>query len=398
MDLFNIWWTRLEKPAALRPSLNTSGSIQKSRTSSPQRPDIEENLYNANLDASWELDFFGSKRREIEANEADVEAEIEEMHDVMITLLAEMAVNYADLRTAQARLQVAFKNVAAQTDTWELTDAMFRAGRENALSLDQARYNLESSRSIIPELEMQREKALNRITVLTGRPPGSLHDELTDIRSIPRVSIELAVGVPADVIRHRADIRKAERELAAQTARIGVAKADLYPKLSLIGSIGLEAFSAGKLFSGDGRKWSLGPSITFPLFDAGAIRSNIKANMERQQQAITQYENAVLSALEDVENALVTYAKDLKNNKTLKAAVKAARSAAQLAEIQFSSGVSGFTDVLDAQRSLFSFEDQLIQNQGDTFSDLIRLYKALGGGWRSFEHVAVPELFPDNNE
>ena len=230
---------------------------------------------------------------------------------------------------------------------------------------------------------------MNRLAVLTGQPPGSLHTLLGDARPIPRVSIEMAVGIPADVVRQRPDIRQAERELAAQTARVGEATAELYPKFTLSGSIGLESISLGDLFSSGSSLWSIGPSVSWPVFDAGAIRSNIGVQDELRQQALLSYEAVILAALEEVENALTAYAQEQHKIASLQAAAEAARQAAQLAGQQYIAGLTGFSDVLDAQRSLLSFEDQMTESQGAVFSDFVRLYKALGGGWQSLGQTAL---------
>ncbi|MGD8366532.1 MAG: efflux transporter outer membrane subunit [Desulfobacterales bacterium] len=383
-------YRRLQSRAPLFPSLDATASARKSASKKQGEPGMASELYTAGFDAGWELDFFGGARRSVEAYQADLEAGIEDLHDVMVTLLSEVAVNYIDLRTYQARLAVARGNVAAQKETWDLLLALSRSGMGDELAVTQARYNLESSRAKIPDLEVGLEAAVNRLAVLTGRPAGSLQSQLAEVRPIPRASIELAVGVPADVIRQRPDIRRAERELAAQTARIGEAEAERYPKFTLNGSIGLEALSFGDLFSSANRTWSIGPSFSWPVIDGGAVRNNINIQTERRQQALIRYNAAILSALEEVENALVTYAKEQQKLGLLQNAADAARSAAELAGYRYATGMIGFSDVLDAQRSLLSFEDQVAQSRGAVLSDLVRLYKALGGGWQSIGTAGAP--------
>lgn len=384
---------RLKSRSAFYPNVNATASADKSRSgdSDDLRDSGSTELYSAGFDAGWELDLFGGVRRDAEAYQADLEAEKEDLNDVMVTLLAEVATNYIDLRTYQARLAVAQSNVAAQKETWQLLDSLARSGSGDELAVAQARYNLESSRAGIPDLEVGLEEAMNRLAVLTGQPAGSLHQKLSAKQPVPQVSSEIAVGVPADVIRQRPDIRRAERELAAQTARIGVATADLYPKLTLSGTIGLEALKLSDLFSLSNRMWSYGPGFSWQLFDAGAIRNNIKVQEELAQQALIRYESAVLTALEEVENALIAYAKQQQKLSRLEAAVDAARKAAQMAEYQYTTGMIGFSDVLDAQRSQLSFEDQLVESKGAALSGLVTLYKALGGGWQSFDYEIPSE-------
>jgi len=219
--------------------------------------------------------------------------------------------------------------------------------------------------------------------VLLGEPPGAVHPEIEKPMPIPVTPLEIAVGVPADTLRHRPDVRQAERELAAQTARIGVATADLYPKFTLKGSIGLEALSSGNLISAGSRTYSIGPRITWPIFDAGAIRQNIQVQSALQEQALIQYEAAVLSALEEVENALAAYANEQVRRQSLLDATHAAERAADLARVKYSAGLIDFQAVLDAQRSLLSLQGQLTQSDGTVTSNLIALYKVLGGGWTS---------------
>lgn len=384
--------TRLQRRqtrAALFPTLDATGAAKRSGRYDEDGSATETDFYAAGFDAGWELDVFGGARRALEASQADLEANAEDFRDIMVTLLAEVAVNYVDVRTFQSRLAVAESNLATQEETWRLLDALSQAGMGDELAVAQARYNLESARAKIPNFKVGAETAMNRLAVLTGQPPGALHGQLAEARPIPRVSIALAVGVPADVIRQRPDIRRAERELAAQTARIGEAQAELYPKFTLSGSIGLEALSLGDLFSSGSRFWSLGPTVRWPVFDAGAIRSNIEVQDERRQQALVRYEAVILSALEEVENALTAYAQEQHKIETLQAAAEAARLAAQLAGQQYATGLTGFSDVLDAQRSLLSFEDQMTESRGAVLSNLVRLYKALGGGWQSFDQTVV---------
>lgn len=386
---------RVISRAPLFPNLDASGSAKKSdqgdamgsdRMSQIFGRDVggTSEMYTLGFDAGWELDLFGGVRRSVEASQGDLEARVEDLRTVLVSLLAEVAVNYIDLRTYQARLAVARDNVAAQEQTWQLLSALSQAGGGDALAVAQARYNLESSRAKISDLEVGLEAAMNRLAVLTGRAAGALHVQLSAVRPIPEADLALAVGVPADAIRQRPDIRKAERELAAQTARIGEATADLYPKFTLSGSIGLEARSTGDLFSSGSQVWSFGPAFTWPLFKAGAIRANIHVQEELQQQALIRYEAAILTTLEEVENALTAYAQEQRKAENLRAAADAARLAEKLAKQQYVTGSTGFSEVLDAQRSRLSFEDQLATSRGAVLSDLVRIYKALGGGWQPF--------------
>jgi NodT family efflux transporter outer membrane factor (OMF) lipoprotein len=365
------------------PTLDVSGSAKSSYSGENIGSGERGELYAAGFDANWELDLFGGVRRSIEAAQADLETSQEDYRDVMVSLLAEVALNYVEVRTSQTRLEVAKENLKAQTETYELTVFRFEAGLATALDMEQAKYNLESTRSQIPTLRVSLEEAKNRLAVLLGIHPGALQADLSVKKPIPVPPLEIAVGVPAQVLRRRPDIRRAERELAAQTARVGVATAELYPKFSLLGSIGLEALSFPDLFSTGNRTDSIGAGFSWNIFDAGVIRKNIEVQNALQEQALIQYEAAILTALEDVENALVAYSQDQLRRQSLIQATQAAERAVDLALKQYASGMIDFRDVLEAQRSLLSFQDQLAESDGAATSNLITLYKAFGGGWTS---------------
>jgi NodT family efflux transporter outer membrane factor (OMF) lipoprotein len=369
------------------PAIDASGSGTLSRGSAETGSGSERKLYAAGFDATWELDVFGGKRRAVEAAQAELQASEEDLRDVLVSLLAEVALNYVEVRSFQARLSVANANLDAQEETYNITKWRLQAGLTTQLDVEQARYNLEQTRSQIPGLRTGLERAKNRLVVLLGQHPGSLEVVLAEHKAIPPVPLEVAVGVPADVLRRRPDVRRAERRLAAQTALVGVATADLYPRFSLLGSIGFEALSLDNLFSAGGRTHGIGPTVAWPVFDAGSVRSNIEVQSALQEQALFQYEAAVLAALEEVENTLVAYAEEQHRGRSLRMATQAAQHAVDIAQSQYLSGLIDFTDVLDAQRSLFGLQDQLTMSEAEVTSNLIRLYKVLAGGWASM----VPE-------
>jgi NodT family efflux transporter outer membrane factor (OMF) lipoprotein len=375
--------------ADLFPTLTATGSGTYSRGSanlSSDRGSVEisaRESYSGGLDASWEVDVFGGVRRSVEAATADLQASGEDLRNVLVSLLGEVALNYIEARTFQTRLAIAEANLAAQNETYELTAIRVQAGLTTALDLEQATYNLESTRSQIPTLQSGLEEAKNRLAILLGKHPGAVHSELAARQPIPVPPVEVAVGVPADLLRRRPDVRQAERKLAAQTAQIGVATAELYPKFSLIGSIGFSALDLTNLFSASGRAYSIGPSVSWRLFDAGAIRKNIEVQSALQEQALIQYEATVLTALEEVENALVAFVEEQRRREALCSATQAAERAVALAQSQYGAGMVDFRSVLDAQRSLLSLQDQLAQSEGTITSNVVRLYKALGGGWTS---------------
>jgi outer membrane protein, multidrug efflux system len=373
--------------ADLLPALDVTGSATWSRSSKDTGTGKTSDFYTESFDAGWEIDVFGGVRRSVEAAEADLQASREGLRDTLVTLLAEVAVNYLDVRTFQIRLAMAEANLQSQSETFQLTQWRYEAGLSDELAVQQARYNVANTRSQIPILRAGLEEAMNRIAVLLGVPPGDVHTELEKREPVPVIPMEVAVGVPAEALRRRPDVRRAERELAAQTARIGVATAELYPRFRLRGSIGLETISTRNLYSSVTRMLSGGPGITWAIFDAGAIRQNIEVQSALQEQHYIAYEAAVLGALEEVENALTAYAEEQERRESLSEAAQAAQKAVELAQHKYQAGLSDFSNVLDAQRSLLSFQEQLAQSEGAVTANLVRLYKAVGGGWTSM----VPE-------
>ena len=375
--------------SGLFPFVDASVSGTRNHLSEERYGGDDYDLYAAGFDATWELDIFGGIRRSVEAADADIQEKEADLRDVMISLLSEVALNYIDVRTFQANIVVIWSNLDAQEKTFQLTQSRYQAGLTNELAVQQATYNIENTRSKIPVLRIGLEGAMNRLAVLLGREPGALHEELKKPQVIPFTPREVAVGIPAETLRRRPDLRRAERGLAAQTARVGAATADLYPRFRLLGSIGLETLSLGNVFSASGLAYLIGPGISWPVFNAGAIRSNIQVQSELQEQALIEYEAAVLNALREVENALVSYDEEQNRRQALSASAKAAERAVELSESQYQAGLTDFTSVLDAQRSLLSFQEQLTQSDGAITANLVRLYKALGGGWFPLPRGAV---------
>jgi len=368
------------------PGLDASGEASRSRSGesalSGGGGGIRES-YSAGFDAGWEIDVFGGVRRSVAAAEADLEAMEAGLGDVRVSLAAETALAYVEVRTLEARLETAAANLTAQTETFELVGYRFEAGLTDELAFQQARYQLKSTRSQIPALRASLDAAKNRLAVVTGRPPGAVNELLVKSQGVPAAPQLATSGIPANTLRRRPDIRKAERELAAQTERIGVATADLYPRFTLAGAIGLESADSGDLLTAGSRYWRIGPGVSWKVFDAGAVRRNIEIQTAIQEQYLIAYEQTVLGALEEVKNAMTAYVEDQVTQESLTGAVDAARRAEELAREYYLSGMADFVDVLEAQRSLLSFENQLAESRGAVAADLIRLYKALGGGWKS---------------
>lgn len=373
------------REAGFFPSLDAGGSVTRWRSSKNNGTGETNTLYAAGFDAGWEIDIFGGVRRSVEAADADLQASGEALRNVLVSLMAEVALNYVESRTYQTRLDVAGANLHAQQETFNLIQSRYQAGLSNELAVQQARYNLENTRSQVPTLRTGLEAALNRLAVLTGQTPGAVHGRMADYRPIPVPPATVAVGVPAETLRRRPDIRKAERELAAETARIGIATAELYPKFRLAGSIGLESLKSTQFFKSASHFWSLIPGFSWKIFHAGAIRRNIEAQTAVREQYLIAYEAAVLNALEEVENTLTAYVQEQLRRMRLLEAVDAAKRAEGLARDQYQAGLVDFANVLDAQRSLLSFEDQLARSNGLVTGNLISLYKALGGGWKPME-------------
>ncbi len=342
---------------------------------------LDTDMYDAAFDASWEIDVFGGKRRALEAASADMAATEEDRRDVLVSLLAEVARNYVEVRGFQRRLAITRNNVASQQAALELTQRRFRAGASSDLDVSRAAALLAGTQSQLPALEASLKQALHRLAVLIGEPPGAF---ALDDAPIPATPPEVPVGLPSDLLRRRPDVRRAERELAGATARIGIETAELFPKFSLVGAAGLQSLSASDWLTGGSRYWSAGPTMTWRIFDFGRIRSRIQAANAREEAALAAYEKAVLISLEDVENALVAYAKEQERYRSLQQQVTANRRAVELATKLYTTGASDFLNVLDAQRSLYQAEDDLAQSERTVTANLIALYKALGGGWENW--------------
>jgi len=368
--------------ASLGPNLQAEHSARRSTSSAETGIRNTADSYSLGLDASWELDLFGKKRRDLEAADATLDASREEWRDVQVTLYAEVALAYVEYRNYQNRLALTESNLAAQQETYELTRWRREAGLTTQLDVDQAKLSLEQTRADLPVLRINRDQAANRISLLTGQNPGSAQQFLTAEADVPVAVVEISSGLPADLLRRRPDIRRRERELAAQTARIGSAAAERYPSFTLSGSLGLEALQYANLYSGAARVAQGVISSGWTLFDGGRIKRNVEIQSAKQEQALAVYESTVLTAQQEVENALVGYAEQQNRQASLEAAEQAAKSVLELARAQYSSGLIDFQTVLDAQRSLLSVQNQLATTSADATSNLIRLYKALGGGWR----------------
>lgn len=343
----------------------------------------ETNQYQAGFDASWEIDIFGGVRRSVEAADADIEAQVEAARGVRVSLAAEVASAYVDLRTAQQRLMVATSALETQKKTLDLTQKRYRAGLVTKLDVANAEAQVASTESTLPVLEVAARQAAYALAVLVGKAPGELDAELSQPAAIPSALDRVPVGVPGELCRRRPDIRKAEAAIHAATARIGVATADLFPKVYLTGNVGYQSTSASTLLEWSSRFWSIGPSISLPVFDSGKIRSNIAVKEAQQEQAVLSYRQTVLTALQEVENALTASTREASRQDTLRKAVDANRRALDLALRLYSGGQTDFLNVLQAEKALYASEDTLYQSFRTVSTQLVALYKALGGGWEA---------------
>jgi len=363
------------------PTVTASGSAAGNRSSSRLGSGELAQSYTAGVDASWEPDFCKRIRQSIEAYGADVEAAQEDLRGVLVSLTAEVALDYVDVRSYQSQLAITKSNLKAQQETYDLTVARYESGLATKLDVEQARLNVESTRASIPTLEASLRKSANALAVLLGEKPGAIDSELAEVKPVPVIPVEVAVGMPADLVRRRPDIRSAERQVAAQTARVGVAQADLYPSFKLSGNLGLTSITIANLFTPGGLAGSLAGSVQHTVFNRRKIREQIKVQDALLDQQLVSYESTVLGALQDVENALSDFAKEQVRRKSLAEAAASAQQALTLSRGLYSAGLKDFLTVLDAQRSLLSLQTQLAQSDASITANLVRLYKALGGGW-----------------
>lgn len=342
-------------------------------------PDVD--LYQLGFDASWELDVFGGIQRQIEAADADTGSRIEDQRAVLVSMLAEVARNYLELRGLQRQLSIARDTLESQQQTLRLTRERRQAGVQSDLDVARAGSLVSTTASTIPALQSRIRQTIHALSTLLGKEPAALMEQLSPDEPLPSVPAEVPIGLPSDLLRRRPDILRAERELAAATARTGAATADLFPRFSLTGAAGLQSLRAASLLQGNSFFYSLGPGMTWPIFDAGRIRANIAVQNARQEQALLRYERTVLTSLREVEDALTAYGSEQTRRQALASAVSEDRRTVTIALDQYRQGVTDFLTVLDAQRSLFRSQDSLAQSDQAVATDLVALYKALGGGW-----------------
>jgi multidrug efflux system outer membrane protein len=340
-------------------------------------------LYSTGFDAIWEVDLFGRVRRNVEASGDVVEAQEANLRDLNVSLIAEVARNYFALRGLQNQLAVAKRNAENQTETLKITRVRLENGRGTELDTSRAIAQLDSTRAIIPPLQSAIYRAIHRLGVLTGQLPGALIKKLERPASMPIIPETIHIGNPAELLRRRPDIRIAERTLAAATARIGVATADLFPRVTFVGTIALEAKTLSGIGAAGSDAYSLGPRISWAFLDLGRVYARIKAADASAEASLAQYEQTVLNALEETENALVNYNQERARQVLLASAAQASVKADELAHLRFDEGVSDFLMVLDTELRLLQDQDRLALSETATATALAALYKALGGGWEN---------------
>ena len=370
------------------PTVTVNGGYTKRLNSEATMPGMSRDartseLYDAGFDATWELDFFGRVRRSIEASDADLRAVEENRRDVQVTLIAEIARNYLELRGNQLRLAVARASVENQQGTLDIVVAKLNAGQSSELDAARSRAQVSTTRSLIPVLTMAVKRGINRLSVLTGQAPAALEPVLAEAAPLPVLPALVNTGNPADLLRRRPDIRAAEQALAATTARIGVQTADLFPRVTFNGSLGLEAGKGSDLTRSGANTYAFGPRISWAAFDLGRVRARIKAADARAEADLAAYEKTVLTALEETENALTDFTQEQIRREHLVAAVTAADQAVNLARVRYDGGIADFQSVLDTQRTQLAVQEQLVASETSTATALVAVYKALGGGWET---------------
>lgn len=376
---------RTAAAGGLGPGLDASGSYARNRTSitdaGGRTAAVTNDRYQAGFDAAWEIDIFGGNRRNLEAAEADLQTAEESRGDVLVSLMAEVARDYIQLRGYQQQIAITRKNLAAQEHSARLTRERFEGGFVSGLDVANSEAQTATTAAQIPLLESSARQSIYSLSILLGQAPAALERELTPAAAIPGAPPEVPLGVPSDLLRRRPDIRAAEARIHAATARIGVAAAELFPKFTISGSLGYQSSDLGTLFDGVNQFWSFGSSALGHLFASGRLRAGVQVQKALQEQEVIAYQQTVLKGLQEVENALVASEKEQAHRESLITAVAANRRAVSLAEKLYVEGLTDFINVLQAEQALYSTENALVQSTAAVSTNLVALYKALGGGW-----------------
>jgi multidrug efflux system outer membrane protein len=374
------------------PTVTLTGGYSQNQDAQQQFPGFAStesqrnfDIAQAGFDGLWELDLFGRVRRNVEAARADVGASEATLRDARVSVIAEVARDYFILRGLQDQLSLTKRNAENEFSTLKLTRTRLEAGRGNELDTSRAEAQWQTTLSSIPTLEASIATTIYRLSVLTGRPPTALVDTLSPQAAAPELPLLSSIGTPELLLRHRPDVRVAERQLAAATARVGVAMGDLFPKVTLVGDFSYIAPGFSDIGQSESKSYSVGPSISWAAFDLGRVFARIGSSRAQTDAALARYQGAVLGALEDTEGSLITYGRSQSRRDALRVAAAASDKAASLAQQRFEGGLIDFLEVLDAERTALSAELLLSQSRTDTATSLIAVYKALGAGW------AIPE-------
>lgn len=380
--------------ARLIPSIGAAGSVVRQRQSLnnpnfPQAPQLNipqyQTIYDIGFDASWEIDLFGGNRRRREAASARLESAEAIRRNVIMSVIAETARNYVELRGVQKRIALLSRSAELRRQTADLVKASYESGLSREIDVTDAEARLADTQAQIPNREAEVRAASHRLAVLTGRRPGALYSLLEETKPLPAPAELVPAGLKSDLLRRRPDIQIAERNLAAATADVGVAVAELYPSFNLTGGVGFVSGASGSLLDNAAQTFLFSPFINFPIFEGGRLRAQIEAAEARNSIAAVEYEQTVLNALDETESALIRYSKERETRAKLKKAVNASARSTELANSLYDQGLTGFIDVLDAERALTETKDALVQSETRVLINLITLYKALGGGWENFE-------------
>lgn len=372
--------------AELYPKVDLNAEESRSRISqtlfgSTFRGPPYQNFYRVGFDASWEVDIFGKRRREKESAFYEYEAEVNSARDVYITLLSELASTYIEIRAFQNRMALSKRDIYIQKELLSLARSRFDAGLDSEIEPEEIRFNLEETEAILPELEMNYRHAIHRMAVLLGKTPQSLYSDFEETKGIPISTAAIPLGLPSDLLRRRPDIRQAERNLAASTANVGSAIADLFPRFSLLGSLGFESSRSQNWLKAKSLAWSFGPNIDWPILYFGRLRANIRAKNAKEQQALFNYEQTILTSLEDVENALVAYYKEDERVDRFEKQMASAERTYALTRDKYLSGLVDFSALLEADRARVASENNLVKSTEALSTNLVALYKSLGGEW-----------------
>ncbi|WP_315785609.1 MULTISPECIES: efflux transporter outer membrane subunit [unclassified Bradyrhizobium] len=393
--------TQRQAVGALFPSVSGTGSATETRSAGTSASGIAiapttYSQFQAGFDSSWELDLFGANRRAVEAAGYGIDAAEDDLRATLLTLIGDVASNYIDARAYQARVALARRTAASQRETAALTERKQNAGSASAVDTAKASALAASTEATIPTYESSYQQAVHRLGVLLGRDPTALSLRLARATAIPSPRLPLPKGIPADVLVMRPDVRKAERQLAQYTAKIGQATAALYPDVSLTGSVSTTALKLGDLGKSSTIGWSIGPSVSLPIFNGGKLQAAVEIAQAQRDEYHVAWQSAVLTALEDVENAIVSLAQERIRIRSLSESARRYGEAAKLSRALYQTGSSTFLDVLDAERSQFTAEDSLLASRATLAKNYVALAKALGGGWTGALDSSAPIVVDDN--